>query len=214
MRALAIGSGIAFLAAAGSGCDSSIEVDPRDYDKIPALEQLDYSQVDPAEALRYWEYRFGFGGPESDHTVIGSGGATIKDSIDASLIASFDSARAETGFGVFCLPGYCYKYIVAIRGNHFALWATENELLNFLGEIDSREEAIMLIDANGYHWSTIDIQDGAIRDIDDGYELVVLKTVEFCAPIVTKRYLLRVSSTGVITVVEEEERYRNEGACV
>jgi hypothetical protein len=205
---------IAWLSATLLGCDSSFEVDLADFEQLPALEGLDYSRVVPSDSLDYWEYRFAFFGSAPPDSVIGSGGWRTKDSLGSGLIASFDSTQAETGFGIQCLPGYCFKYILGVSDNQFLMWATQEELGDFLGTIDSREEAIILVDGFRYHWNTVDKAEGGIRDVEDGFELVVLKTVEFCAPVQTNRYVLHVSTSGVITELQEEVRYKDESACI
>lgn len=213
-RIPSIGLCVACFGVALVSCDSSLEVDFADYDPLPALDELDYSRVEPAEALDYWEYRFAFQGLGPPDSVIGFGGTRTKESLSSDLRASFDSTRAEDGFGVRCLPGHCYKYIVAVQDNQLLIWATADELVDFLGVIGSREEAIMLVDGHRYFWSPVDKLEGAIRDIEGGFEFVVMKTVEFCAPVQTNRYLLRVSRTGVISELQEEIRYKDDNACI
>ena len=81
-----------------------------------------------------------------------------------------------------------------------------------LGTIDTVEEALLIASTEGpggeggydYYWYEGDLELGAYREIDDGYELVVVGLTTTCSPmgpIELRRWLLRVSSAGEITVI-------------
>lgn len=202
--------GLAFLGAA-LGCDSSLDVDPQEYEPIPDIADLELHNVQPQVAYDYWELRFAMEG--SPHDVVGSAGSKSKSELDPEVVAKFDSTHVELGFSASCLPAYCYKYIASVRGATIETWASTEELRSFLGTIDAPEEAILLAEAEGYYWIEDRLEAGAIKQVDDGYDLVVLKLVAYCAPIQVDRYLLHIDRAGRMTQ-KDSELWSESNACI
>ncbi len=210
-----LGAGGAALFAALACDSSSFDVDPDQFELIPRLDALDFGQVQPASAHDYWEYRFSVAGAtQTPDSVIGSGGNLTKGELDPAVAAELDATRPESGFGVSCLPGYCYKYIVAARGTTVELFATLPELNEFLGAIDYPEEAIMLVEGHGYYWDPTDGNAAGVRAVDGGHELLVLELVETCAPVQVDRSLVFVSTAGAVTERDSEVWSRDDDACI
>lgn len=181
------------------------------FELIPPLAQLDYGAIRPAEPYDYWELRESFEGER--HDVIGSGGVRARPEIDPEILAAFDSVTVSAGFAPFCLPGHCFRYIASILGASIETWQTAQQVAVFLGTIDTREEAILLALAHDYHWGATK-ETGAIRAIPQGYELVVLKTVSFCDPVQTDRFILHVLGSGRLEVAKSEVWHKESGVCI
>jgi hypothetical protein len=209
----AIGAAVVLLIA---GCDdspsgpgfSSLE----DFSALPAFEELDYSGVTPGGDYDYWELRFSF--EAQGYQVLGSGGSKSKVELEPDVLEAFEAAHPQAGFDVDCLPGYCYKYVASVDGASVELWASPERLSSFLAPLDSEADAILFAKANGYYWVGDDVETGAIRAVSDGYELVVLRLVESCAPVRTDRFRLYVSRVGGLSVKASEVWSEDLGACI
>ncbi len=178
---------------------------------LPTLENIDYSQINPAQTTQYWELRFAFPGETSE--VIGSGGS--REGIDAALLAEFDILTAESGFDVQCMPAYCFKYVVSIRDNQIQTWQTVEELKVFLGPIDRVEEAILFVAAHEYGWSNeAGKETGSFRMIADGYEFIVLQLVDDCDPVQTDRFFLNMTTSGTLTIQHSSIWTQYMGMCI
>jgi hypothetical protein len=208
---------ILFLVLSGTlwSCDSTtgIDVDLDAFDAIPNFEQLDLGALQTEGSYDYWEIRTAFEG--FAYQVIGTGGTLSKEDLDPEVIEALDTLAVEIGFGLGCLPGYCYTYVVSVRdGSVIEVRSTTDALAAFLAPIDVWEEAAFLAYAHGYYWAAFDKELGAIRRTEDGYDMVALKTVEFCDPVRTDRFLLHIDVSGLLTEVASEVWRSDEGVCI
>jgi hypothetical protein len=210
-QALAVALFGACLALAG--CGDGLSVSLAEFDAIPRLADLSFGQVRPAAAQDYWELRLSFPG-DATHEVIGFGGSLGKDELYPDVLAAFEAAHPESGFAVGCLPAGCYQYVVSAAGSAVATWATVERLVEFLAPIDSREDAILMANAHGYTWPGGDVETGGVRDLADGYDLLLLKLVRDCQPVQTDRFLLRVPRSGDVRVLGSEVWQKDEDACI
>jgi len=199
------------LTAPGCGSTTGLDVDLAQFDQIPGLGDLNYDMVKPAQEYDYWEYRFYFQGAVDE--VIGSSGSKRKDELDPNIVAVFDTTRPDLAVGLECPPGNCYYYFASITGETVQTWRGPAEFRSFLGAIDGEEDAILLARADNYRWGS-GKETAAIRPVSDGYELVTLKTVSFCDPVQTNRYLLLISSSGILTERDSEVWAREEDVCI
>ena len=191
------------------------DVNIKSFDSLPKLEALQWEKISPEMPPTYWELRNSIGFDLLE--VIGSDGnkcGTADDPEQCKIL--FDNLKPSefTGFAPSCLPTLCLQYIASNTGNENKLWTTIGELKVFLGNIDTAEEALLLAHAEGYHWHDVIKQEGAIRQIDGAYELVVLKGVSDCTPIQTNRFLIRIDIHGNIQILREQVFNRIENACV
>lgn len=209
----AIGATVVLLLA---GCDDSPSgpgfTSLEDFSALPAFEDLDYAGVTPARDYDYWELRLSFEG--QGFQVLGSGGSKSKAELDPDVLEALEAAHPQDGFDVDCLPGFCYKYVASVDGASVELWTSPERLSGFLTPLDSEADAILFTKAHGYYWIGDDVETGAIRAGSDGYELVVLKLVESCAPVRIDRFRLHVSEVGGLSVEASEVWESDLGACI
>lgn len=202
------------------GCGSNDPVRP---DPEPLWSDIDLSSyeptitrdpasIKPSGTTDYWEFY---------HAILPSGyyasfhvGVKCQNAKNQEkCISDFDTLRfleeEEKGKKGF-LP-----FIVSNTGDDSFRW---DSIGTFLGTIDSKDEAMMLIESgNGYsfHWFYLTSkEEGAIREIDDGYEIIALKGVGDCrqhgyTPI--HRFLLHVARDGGIQVLREQVYRLDEG---
>jgi len=203
---------LAVMSLATTSCMNLLGGESANYESIPPLEQLDFGGIVTASNYDYWELRLQLGGA-SEYNFIGAGGDQTRDQLSAEVITALENATAETGFDVECMPAYCYKYIVSVRNGQIQVWNTTDALQQFLGQIDSAQEAALLAMAFGYYW---DLNEGVngIRETDSGYELVVLKLVKFCVPVRTDKFELLVLNNGELVVQNSEVWSKLDGACI
>ena len=199
--------GIVMLA----GCSSALDIDTDDLTRLPSIEQLDYTHVTPAVSHRYWELRASWGGDEP-WKVLGAGGQVPRNQLDAATLAALDSTRPPSGFAISCLPGYCYKYIVAVNGSVHA-YTTAAALQTFLGDIDSMEEAALVAHARNLYWSP-DADDTGFLETSGGWQIVALELVKGCAPVQTDRVHILVRRDGVVRELGREVHSKLENACI
>lgn len=201
----------ALLAATLVGASCGDGVGPVGGEPIPPLRELDFGDVSPAVAYDLWELRRRMDG--TPHEVIGAGGTASRDEIDPALLEEFDAASPSSGFGHGCLPGSCFFYFAGLDGTAIETADTVEEGVDFLGSIDSPEEAALVATIHGYYWGQ-ERETGSVRRAGDGYELVVLRLVEVCAPVRTDRFRVRVSVSGRLSVLASEVWQRDENACI
>ncbi len=196
-----------------AGCSSgALDIDMERFTRLPRLENLDYSKVDPAEPHRFWELRWSFGPGSGEGRVLGSGGTVDRSQLDSATIAALDQTRPASGFSISCLPGYCYKYIVAVNGA-IRVYANTEALLEFLGEIGSVEEAALLVDARNIYLDP-DNPDTGFNGVSSGWEFVGLQLVRDCAPVQTDRVHVLVRRDGSVVELGRELHSKLENACV
>jgi hypothetical protein len=201
------------LVVCSAGCDSTtgLDVDLSAFNQIPSLEDLDYGSVVPGVDYDYWEYRLAYGNFEFQ--VFGSAGLHSREDLDADLLAVFDTVFPAFGFGNACLPGDCYYYVASVRGGTIETWAGPDGFRAFVEIIDSEADAILLARAHDYYWGS-EKKTAAVRTVAGGYELVVLKTVEFCDPVQVNLYLLNISRDGTLAERQSAVWTRESGVCI
>ena len=112
------------------------------------------------------------------------------------------------------MPSYCFYYIKYQTQEESYVATSKEDVLNFLGEIDTPGEALLVARANDYYWSVNNKNNGAIKEVQDGFELIVMQTVSYCLPFQTNRFHLKVDRQGNITIVSEEIAEIGENSCV
>lgn len=210
IRAAVLRTGLLLLAACGTSGPGEL-VDFAEFEALPPLEQLDASAVEPAVATDLWELRRSDFGESQE--VLLTGGEAGRDGVDSEVLAAFDALLPGFGFGILCLPGDCYYFFASVRGGTVEAWTTAEDVRAFLGTIESPEEAALVAVAEGYVWQD-ELESGAIRGRDGGWDLVVLRMVSSCDPIRTDQFLLRISSDGELTVRDSRVWASADGACI
>jgi hypothetical protein len=196
---------------AGCGSPTGLGVDLTDFERIPSIEALSFSAMQPAAEWDYWELRRGgWGGSDA---IVGSGGAVERDALPDDVVAALDSLAPESGFGTSCLPGHCFSYIAAVRDGVVTTVLTVDELGAFLGELETVDEAVLLVHALSYYWD--DGQSTGFRAVPGmGWELVVFELVAICSPVQTDRVLLGVHKAGTVAVRRRAVWEKLDGACI
>ena len=197
-----------------TACDASGPeplVDFAEFTALPVLAELDATAVEPAVGTELWELRRSDFGEIQE--VLVTGGSTGRDGVDSAALAAFDALSPRVGFGILCLPGDCYYFLASVRDGVVEAWTTPEAVRAFLGRIESPEEAALVALAEDFHWQD-ELESGAIRGRDGGWDVVVLRMISSCDPIRTDQFLLRISSDGEMAVRDSRVWERADGACI
>ncbi|MEO2072001.1 MAG: hypothetical protein ABGW99_11770 [Zunongwangia sp.] len=201
-----------------SGDDEGLRVNFNDFEAIP--EAYPFSDIQPETPIAYFEYIQSmpdYEDPDDQNSIIYRNNVLFsfgETCSDVSCKTAFNELQAEEGFNYSCLPGYCFSYIKYQRQKDNFLVTSKEDVLNFLGEINTPGEALLVARANGYYWAVDEKNNGAIKEVQDGFELIVVKTVSYCLPFQTNRFHLKVDRQGNITIVSEEIAEIGENSCV
>ena len=191
--------------------DDGINVNLTEFEPIP--EPYPYTNLVTDNAVDYLELVYSDNFESED--ILFNLGVKCENSTDQNdCIAQFDAMESETGgFATGCLPDYCFHYIKYQIGDNIAMVTNTSELKTFLGDIDSKSDAILLAISKNYRFSTEEKEIGAIREMTSGYHLLMTKRVSDCSPIQTNRFHLEVTTDGTINILGEEE-YSSSGGCI
>lgn len=99
--------------------------------------------------------------------------------------------------------GMVTRYVVTSYGDEVEKYQSREELLQFLGPIDSPQDALLLL---YYDHRTIlcgvgasGVDPASIREVDDGYDVTFVEPSIGCEATVPQRWNLHVSRGGVVT---------------
>ena len=212
-------------------CQSKVERDALWPDIDLSLYQsyaTNWNNIHPATTTDYWELR-----SNVDHSIsIAVGDKCLMASNLQDCTTEFDAIRTDSGFGNVIDSG-TRRYIVSNLGNDNRVWDTLDKLKEFLGMIDSKEEAILLAQGHGFfiswavtrvgtnasnhqYWGAVAYAsrshplDGGIREIDGEYELIVQKMISLCSPRQENRYLIRIKPSGELVILREQINERDD----
>lgn len=202
---------VVLLGAVATGCSSDmLDVDIDGFSPLPALEDLDYSRIAPAQSYQYWEVRWIMSG--SSNRILGAGGTLSREELDSTTVAELDNAHPPAGLAAGCQPALCYTFIATVNGA-VSVIADRPGLLQFLGEIDSVEEAALVAHTYNLHWDAANRSTG-FRAVSEGWEILALQLVRNCTPVQTDRVYVLVRRDGALTELGREVYSRSKNACV
>ncbi|MET0340654.1 MAG: ferritin-like domain-containing protein [Polyangiales bacterium] len=103
--------------------------------------------------------------------------------------------------------------LVTTRGDEVRRWAGKDAIA-LLGEIDTADDALLLVSYAGYTLRCDDPLNSGIRPVEGGFEVLATRMTKDCAPIVVTAFTLFVGRDGKLEVRAQTERSRQENACV
>jgi len=203
---------VAMLLFSCSDDDDGIKVNLDDFEAI--TEDFPFNDLHPATNFDYFELiRAIVNSPEAPNNeyILSSSGELCSAE---TCKTNFEQMTADRGFGPDCLPGSCFNYIKAQKNDQFSIINSKEGLKDFLGTIDTAGDALLWVRTNGYYWDLSDIANGAIKETEDGFELIMLQTVKYCTPLQTNRFHLKIDYDGTISILAEEVAEFDKNACV
>ncbi len=118
--------------------------------------------------------------------------ASQLDACKAALAALDENLTFNTGCG---MVGACVHYVVTTQGDEVRRYASFEELVQFLGTIDTPQEALLLLTYRQYQ---VSCDKTRVRTVADGFEADVVMRVMDC-PVTNADVTMHVSAAGVIT---------------
>ena len=163
----------------------------RGFVDAPRLAQgFDATQIIPGVTVDYWEIRNS--GWEVGQQIVAQSGD--REGLETAVIAQLDTITGPEWCGETMTPS-CLIYVVSVTGSEVQTWMTNNGIGEFLGTIDTPEEAVLLAAAYDYAASQSSVG-SSVRSIEGGFELTALMMFNNCAPIQTDWFILQILEDG------------------
>lgn len=144
---------------------------------------------------------------------------TIFGSCDAQEVENcFDLEKIDPKSGFAACKGFygynCYDFLVAVRDGQTQIINDIAGYTSLVGNIDKLGEAVFVLNSQSFHLGRNNIETGAYRKVNGGYEFIATKIISDCSPILIHRYHLKVTHKGEIKILAEEEYSRDENSCI
>lgn len=193
------------------GCSDDFDINVDEFEAI--LDKYPYDELKPELDINYFEYinSYGVDNGVLHETILYSSGKICET--EKCLTQFNNLSSTKNGFRIGCLPIFCFDYIKYQRDENSYIITNKEEVLDFLGQINSTSDAILLAIANGYSFNIANKKEGAIKKTEDGYELIMLKNISYCAPFQINWYHLKITANGLITILKEGE-HTKDNSCV
>ncbi|TDP01686.1 hypothetical protein [Flavobacterium sp. 245] len=145
-------------------------------------------KIEPNEKYQYWEFVFSNPGLQS-------GKDKVLRNVGDSLIKSrYKIINPKKGFFNECMPSWCYSYIAYVKNGKVNYVTDEQGLKNFIGNINSLEEAILIAKLNDLWFDSEEIKAGAYKKTKNGYELYLMKY--YNCPVKMESIKANIDTTG------------------
>ncbi|MCP4600355.1 MAG: hypothetical protein GY847_07455 [Proteobacteria bacterium] len=201
------------------GQDSFVDdLDLASFSPLVSISSMDFANIIPKVDTLYFELRttWADGGDWESHeyNVINQFGTLCTAAEDEEqCLEEFESASTGVGFCTHGHPAEEEYYLVTHTSKGFETISTVDGVLAFVGDIDSAEDALMLLRAKCFFWGADDVAMGGIRQVDNGFEVIVTELVSLCVPLQTDRILLHVATDGTIIELDREVLSKEDNAC-
>lgn len=173
---------------------------------IPITEKSIYDSLNPnpGSDYVYYEIRNNYCFDATRYTLIYSEG--INPDPDANL---YMSKGVHYSTGDLCM----FNNILTFNGTEYKFLVTYDDILDFLGIVDCKGDALFIAHLNGYSFSFNDNNSG-IKEENGKYLIIACKLVSMCAPVQTDKFLLEIDQSGNIKILKQETISRDEQACI
>lgn len=104
--------------------------------------------------------------------------------------------------------------VITTLGTDVVTYIGKEELMEFLGDVNTSQEALLVAFFDWYSVRCDDPKLGAVRLAADGYDVVVTRLTEICDPIIDTRYLLHVGTDGEVTELDSQAFSVEYGVCI
>jgi len=174
-----------------------------------------FTSLNPSLDFDFFELRSIYLGDTSFFTEFTQGIACENaENLETCLLELENLEPEDEGIPSYCVQICITSYVVAQHEGRNLLFDTTDEVIEFLGPIDTFDEALLLVKLNGYNLGYNDINRGAYKEVENGYEIIATRITATCAPIITTQYKILVDINGTLKVVEEAELNREEDICI
>lgn len=175
-------------------CAKETEFEKIDYDWSIDIFETIGKNLNPEKKYNYWALiRSNDGGHEKVNVVHEQGELAKRNQIDLSY--------NPNGFIVGGHHSHTAYYIIAIENDNVFEIRNTIDLLSFLGEIDTMEEALLITQINEFGIDYCDERGSSYRKVKDGYEFYLMEKTDwfFLESLENIQSLVSVNSSGKIT---------------
>ena len=171
-------------------------------------------QTDFVQLRSVTSYPYQGGGEPQESVRASSGTACATASDRAACESALQRLTSSNGFTSSCMELCTAYYLATTRGDEVAAHSTMEALREFLGTIDTAQEAALLAFASHYSVSCSDLERGAVRANADG-SFNVVGTRGFACGRNTEvtRFVLEVSASGQVKEVSSNVIERGDPNC-
>lgn len=172
-------------------CKQEMQFKPLNYDGTKDIIGQMAAEFEPSEQYDYWALlRSGPPAPESVDVLYQSNN-------------KFDGTKLKPRRDCFFGAGFSCYYIVTIKSGNINFITTEKGLMDFLGKINSKSEALLITQMNEFGLDTHDPRGGSYKVTDKGYEFLLMKNaIPF--QLIFRQYWVQVDINGNVSSKEGE----------
>jgi hypothetical protein len=186
---------------------SSCEKNEKNYEGfVPITEQSIYDSlnINPVSNYFYYEIRNNYCFDTTRYTIIYSKG--INPNLNTKL---YMNKGVYYSTGDLCM----FNNILTFTGTEYKFLVTYDDILDFLGLVDCKGDALFIVHLNGYDFKYNDKYFG-IKEDDGKFQIICCKLVSICAPVQTDKFLLEIDHLGNIKILKQETISKDEHACI
>jgi hypothetical protein len=171
----------------------------------PISEESVYDSLQLAEEYVYYEIRDNYCYDSTRYNVISSKGAKPYT----------DSVFSASNKGVYYSSGnWCvYNNVLIYDGADYVFLGSYSDILNFLGPVDCKGDALFIAHLNGYYFTYNDKESG-IKEDNGSFLIYACKLVSMCIPVETDKFLIRVDVDGDIEILKQTVLSKDDNACI
>lgn len=147
-------------------------------------------------------------------TIVSSGRPCETATQPVACNAELEALSAEEGFHSRCELGCYAYYLVTTRGDAVDAHTSQEALQALLGDIDTSQEALLQVFAEGYNLSCTELEKGAVKANADGtFNVVATKGFACGEGSNLTQYLLEVTPSGEVRVKQTHILERGTKGC-
>ncbi|MCC7542709.1 MAG: hypothetical protein IT379_41215, partial [Deltaproteobacteria bacterium] len=148
--------------------------------------------------------------------------ADVGGDIGPNLVAEVGTRCADATDPAACEADFMASWqtspspaILSTDGGDVERWSGAPSIARFLGEIDTPQEATLLVWGDGYDVRCGNLERSAVRPLSSGgYQVIASRMTMSCDPVEITRYLIQVGGDGSLRVLEHEVYDSEDGVCV
>ncbi|MFD2587454.1 hypothetical protein ACFSQJ_10970 [Croceitalea marina] len=193
--------GLSFIFCDKENNINRIDLNLDDFEAIS--NRFPFEDLKPDSSVDYWELIYFI---DNRAEVLLSSGVKCQGALEQEeCIIRFDKfTNPSDGFAIDCLPDFCFYFVKYTLEETTTVATKTDEIIRFLGSVDSNADAILIAFSKGYKFSTENVEIGGIRETQFGYELLVTKLINTCNPLRIDRFHLQITTDAEVTVINSE----------
>jgi hypothetical protein len=170
----------------------------------PIVKETLYETLKPKESYDYFEIRDYYCFDTIHYNIFYSFGNKLKS--DSLIQINYGVKYTNSDICINC-------NILARKNDDYKVFESYNEILNFLGNIDSNGDALFIAHLNGFYFKFNDGNFG-IKQTGTKYQIYAFMLVCMCAPVQVDKFLIEIDSSGKIKILFRTIYSIYENGCI